>query len=205
MSFLIQGWLLGIAFVAPIGMQNMYVINTALEKSRQRALQVALIMILFDISLSLSCFLGLGAILNGLPSLRAVLLGVGSLAVIYIGVTLLKSKPTEEKSQDLEKSILQIVASCFVVTWLNPQAIIDGTLLLAGFRATIHGVDANYFIIGVCMASIMWFIGLSTLIATFKDAFTGKVIRMINILCGSIIIFFGLKLLGGFISGYLIQ
>lgn len=200
MNYWLQGWLLGIAFVAPIGMQNMYIINTALEKSRARAVKVALIMILFDISLSLSCFLGLGAVLDNFPSVRMVLLGIGSLAVIYIGFSLLKSKPGESGKTDLEKPLIQVVVSCFVVTWLNPQAIIDGTLLLAGFRATIQGIDANYFIIGVCMASIMWFIGLSTLISTFKDAFTLKVIRGINLICGTVIIFFGIRLLSNFIS-----
>ena len=51
MNFLIQGWLLGVAYVAPIGMQNMYIINTSMEKPYSHAIKVALIMIFFDISL----------------------------------------------------------------------------------------------------------------------------------------------------------
>ncbi len=57
MTWFIQGWLLGIAYVAPIGMQNMYVINTAVRRNRMRALQVALITIFFDIGLALACSL----------------------------------------------------------------------------------------------------------------------------------------------------
>lgn len=64
LKFLLQGFMLGIAYVAPIGMQNLYVINTAISKSRLRAYQVALITTFFDISLALACFFGMGALME---------------------------------------------------------------------------------------------------------------------------------------------
>lgn len=194
MSFLIQGWLFGIAYVAPIGMQNMYVINTAIQKSRSRAIQVALITIFFDISLALACFFGVGALIESVQILKMIILGAGSVAVIAIGITLMRSKVEEEKEVDLDKPILEIIASCFVVTWLNPQALIDGTLLLAGFRATLTEYGSMFFIAGVCMASIMWFMGLAVIVSFFKKAFNHQRIRMINIVCGAIILLFGIKL-----------
>lgn len=53
---LLKGLLFGLAYVAPIGMQNLYVINTALDQPRHRAYLIAGIVIFFDISLSLACF-----------------------------------------------------------------------------------------------------------------------------------------------------
>ena len=35
-KYMIQGFLLGLAYVAPIGTQNIFVINTALSQSRRR-------------------------------------------------------------------------------------------------------------------------------------------------------------------------
>ncbi|HYE10658.1 MAG TPA: amino acid transporter, partial [Patescibacteria group bacterium] len=64
MEFLLQGLALGLAYVAPIGMQNIYVINTAINKSKLRAYQVAFITVFFDITLALACFLGIGALLS---------------------------------------------------------------------------------------------------------------------------------------------
>lgn len=37
MSFFLQGLTLGLAYVAPIGMQNMFIINSALNNTRRRA------------------------------------------------------------------------------------------------------------------------------------------------------------------------
>jgi L-lysine exporter family protein LysE/ArgO len=43
---------------------------------------------------------------------------------------------------------------------MNPQAIIDGTLLFGGFRASLLTDAINAFIIGVALASSTWFTGL---------------------------------------------
>lgn len=52
MDFYLQGLALGLAYVAPIGMQNLFVINSALTQPRWRALLTALIVIFFDITLA---------------------------------------------------------------------------------------------------------------------------------------------------------
>ena len=203
MSVLIQGWLLGIAYVAPIGMQNMYVINTSLEKSRIRALQVALIVIVFDVTLALACFFGVGLILEKLIILEAIILGFGSLVVIYIGYSLIIHKSNSSVKTEVNQSIPKIIFVCFALTWLNPQALIDGTLLLGSFRATLSDYDATFFIIGVGLASTMWFLGISMLVSTYKTKFSEKLLRIINIICGVILIGFGFKLIFEFIQKYL--
>ena len=53
MSFFLQGLTLGLAYIAPIGMQNMFIINSALNNTRRRAFLTALIVLFFDVTLSL--------------------------------------------------------------------------------------------------------------------------------------------------------
>ena len=50
MNIFLQGLTMGLAYVAPIGMQNLFVINSALTNKRKRALLTALIVIFFDIT-----------------------------------------------------------------------------------------------------------------------------------------------------------
>jgi L-lysine exporter family protein LysE/ArgO len=200
MENLLQGLALGLAYVAPIGMQNIYVINTALSKSKLRAYQVAFITIFFDITLALSCFLGIGALLSKYEIVKLAVLLLGGIAVIYIGVQLVRSIPNMKRSVDINKPLLQVAVTCFTVTWLNPQAIIDGSLLLGGMRASLSGASANLFIMGVCIASFAWFTGLATIVSMFKNAINEKVIRGINIICGAVIIYYGAKLIYSFIT-----
>jgi L-lysine exporter family protein LysE/ArgO len=194
LEFFLQGFTLGLAYVAPIGMQNIYVINTAIGKSRLRAYQVALITIFFDISLALACFFGMGAIMEKSQLLKGAILLVGSLAIIYIGIGLLRSTPNLNREVDINKTIGQVIATCFMVTWINPQALIDGSLLLGGFRASLPQEASAIFILGVCLASFTWFTGLTTIVSIFRQKINTNIIKGINIVCGIVIIYYGLKL-----------
>ena len=88
----LQGLSLGLAYVAPIGMQNLFVINSAMSQLLGRAIAAALIVIFWDVSLGIACFLGAGALMEALPWLQKIILGAGGLLVIYIGVGLIRSK-----------------------------------------------------------------------------------------------------------------
>ncbi|MCT4593443.1 MAG: LysE family transporter [Anaeromicrobium sp.] len=193
-KYLLQGIMLGLAYVAPIGMQNLYVINTAISKSKKRAYEVALSTIFFDISLALACFYGVGILIDKSLFIKKIILLVGSMAVIYIGYGLIKSEPDLSGEMDLDKPLWQVISTCFVVTWLNPQAIIDGSLLLGGFRASLPPDKSNLFIMGVCMASALWFLGISTFVSHFSHLFNERVLKKLNMVCGCIVIYYGLKL-----------
>ncbi|HYE83629.1 MAG TPA: LysE family transporter [Clostridia bacterium] len=200
--YFIEGLLLGLAYVAPIGMQNLYVINTAIKSNRLRAYQVAFITVFFDISLALACFFGIGVVLENIPALRNAVLLIGSVMVIYIGVGLIRSTPDTNREINTGEPLVKVAAICFSVTWLNPQAIIDGTLLLGGFKAGLPAAYSNIFILGVAAASFIWFTGLATIVSTFKGMIGTKVLRTINIICGSVIIYYGLKLAYTFIKSF---
>ncbi len=200
MNIYLQGLTMGLAYVAPIGLQNLFVINSALTQKRSRVYLTALIVIFWDISLGLSCFLGAGALMQALPWLQKVILAVGSLIVIWIGIGLLRSKASLEGGRDVNVPVWKLITSAFVVTWLNPQAIIDGTMMLGAFRASIPAGTDAYFICGFGSASILWFLTLSTVVSLLGSKFNEKVLNIINKICGAVIIFYGLKLAWSFVK-----
>ena len=200
MNIYLQGLTMGLAYVAPIGLQNLFVINSALTQRRSRVYLTALIVIFWDISLGLSCFLGAGALMQALPWLQKVILAVGSLIVIWIGIGLLRSKASLEGGRDVNVPVWKLITSAFVVTWLNPQAIIDGTMMLGAFRASLPAGTDAYFICGFGSASILWFLTLSTVVSLLGSKFNEKVLNIINKVCGAVIIFYGLKLAWSFIK-----
>ena len=189
-----QGLTMGLAYVAPIGLQNLFVINTALTQKRSRVYLTALIVIFFDITLGLACFLGVGALMQALPWLQQVILGIGSLIVIWLGIGLLRSKASMEGGRDVNIPIWKVISTACVVTWFNPQAIIDGTMMLGAFRASLPAGSDVFFICGFASASVLWFLGISTVISLFSARFTNKVLNIINKVCRAVIIFYGCKL-----------
>ena len=198
MKYFLQGITMGLAYVAPIGLQNLFVINTALTQKRSRAYLTALIVIFFDVTLALACFFGVGTIMEKSKLLELAILLVGSIIVIWIGIGLLRSKGSMESSTDVNVPILKVI-TC-VVTWFNPQAIIDGSMMLGAFRASLPKEEGLKFIAGVTSASCLWFTGITTFISVFSSKFTDKILRGINIVCGAVIVFYGLKLFYTFIQ-----
>ncbi|WP_334330450.1 LysE/ArgO family amino acid transporter [Companilactobacillus sp. HBUAS59699] len=200
MNYFFQGLTMGLAYVAPIGLQNLFVINSSLTHSKKRSLLNALIVIFFDISLALSCFFGIGAIMKKFQWLQLIILLVGSLIVVYIGANLLIEKSATKTDVKTTDTLRSTIVTAFVVTWVNPQAIIDGTMMLGAFHVTLPAASSSIFITGVALASAIWFTTLTLVISTFSNWFNPKILRIINLVCGIIIIIYGIKLFINFIT-----
>lgn len=193
MDFYIQGLTLGLAYVAPIGMQNLFVINSALTQPRWRALVTALIVIFFDVTLALACFFGIGLVMQKYPPVQFGILLLGGLVVMYIGVSLLKSSVRQiggAQQMPLGKTVW---AAC-VVTWFNAQAVIDGTMLLGAFKATMNHAQSLHFLFGVISASCLWFISLALIVSLAGSLITPRTLNLINKICGTVIIIYDIKL-----------
>jgi len=195
MHYFLQGIIMGLAYVAPIGMQNLFVINGALAHNRKQAILVGLTVAFFDVTLAFSCFYGIGAIIDYYRWLRAFVLLIGSLIVTYIGISVFQSKAENNREEGTALSIRKMVTSAFVVTWFNPQALIDGTMMLGAFRVSLPVDYAQYFIIGVALASFIWFNGLAIVVSFSGNFIKGKTLRYINRVCGGVIIIYGVGLM----------
>ena len=197
MDFYLQGLALGLAYVAPIGMQNLFVINSALMQTRLRALVTALIVIFFDVTLALACFFGIGLVMQKYPPVQLGILLLGGLVVVYIGISLLKSSVRQiggAQQMPLGKTVW---AAC-VVTWFNAQAVIDGTMLLGAFKASMTEAQSLHFLFGVLSASCLWFVTLAMVVSLAGSLVTPRVLGVINKICGAVIAVYGLRLLWHF-------
>ena len=194
MLFFWQGLTIGLVSVAPIGLQNLFVINTALTQPRLRVYLTALIVILFDISLAVACFFGMGALIESSKTAELAILLVGSLLVTWIGIGLLRAKGSMALDESVDVPLPKVIATACLVTWFNPQALIDGAVMLGAFKASFPPGQDMSFILGVSAASALWFLAISTIILLFSAKITDAILRKINIICGTVVVFYGLKL-----------
>lgn len=195
LSIYLQGLSLGLAYVAPIGVQNIFVINSAMRRELKRTIATALIVTFWDVSLGLACFLGVGTLMEAVPWLEKIVLGAGGILVIFIGIGLVRAQADMGTGDHANQSLWKIIGVSFVVTWLNPQALIDGTLMLGAFRASIPAGSDPYFISGFATASFLWFSCLAIAVHVLGGKINSRVLTYINRICGTVIIFYGIKLL----------
>ena len=81
------------------------------------------------------------------------------------------------------------------MTWGKPRAIIDGKLMLGGFRETRTGGQSTPFITGVEAASELWFFGITLLVSLFSHRFSPRIVTAMNRVCGAVVVLYGVKLL----------
>ena len=175
----IQGLTLGLAYLAPIGMQNLFVINSALSHRLGRAMAT----------------FGAGALMDAVPWLRSIVLGIGGVLVICIGIGLIKSEADLSCDKDMNQPFAKIILASFVVAWLNPQAIVDGTIMLGAFRATLPPGSDPCFIAGFATASFVWFNALALVFNRLGSKINVRALTWVNRICGVVITLYGLKLL----------
>ena len=187
----LQGLSLGLAYVAPIGVQNLFVINAGLSQPRAAAYRTALIVIFFDVTLALAGFFGIGALIEHSELIRKGVLLAGSLVVMYMGLRLMLSREVAGPAINVNIPLMKTIGMACVVTWFNPQAIIDVSLLLGSFRVALPPEESGLF---------LWGLSLTTISSLFKNRFTPRLLRIINLVCGLVIFFYGVKLGWSFVE-----
>lgn len=192
-----QGLLMGFSYVAPIGIQNLFVINSALSRTAFFAWLTALIVIFFDVSLAVACYFGVGLVMAQSPLIEPCILVLGALMIAYMGAGLVRAKVDNyaQKAERVEHSLPRVVGMACAVAWLNPQALIDGSLMLGAFRASLPPESGIAFLGGVCTASVCWFLGLTGVTRLARQRITPKLLLRINQVCGIILCAYALKLL----------
>jgi L-lysine exporter family protein LysE/ArgO len=196
----LKGLSVGLAYVAPIGVQNIFVINAAIKKNRFKSIYTALVVAFFDIALSLCCFFGIGVLITTFPVIEKIMLFVGGIVVAYIGKTIFFSINDDDDDSKNTSQERNIIASAFLVTFINPQALIDGTMLFGGNISSLADIQRSYFIMGSASASLLWFLSIAIILPFFKNKIGGNTINIINKICGLYLVFNGLSLLYKFIE-----
>lgn len=92
---LLEGLDLGFACIAPIWLQNLFVFNSVLVQTRSRVLLTAVDVIVFDVTLALACFFGVGAVIDRYVWLQKLILFADIFIVICIGAKLLHAQAAE--------------------------------------------------------------------------------------------------------------
>lgn len=193
MTTFISGLLLGFAFCAPIGPQNIFVISSAMARRPASAMLVGLLVSLVDMSLGLSCFFGMGKILSQHDLAINALLFCGSLFLLWSAIKLFRSSRSGiSLSEPRILSLPRILAAAIILTWFNPQAILDGSIFLGASRGSIGNASIAFFLLGMTLASATWFVGLAWSASVLRERLKTNIFSWVQFGSASILLGFGI-------------
>lgn len=205
-QLVLAGLGIGVLMAAPIGPVNVLVIQRAVAGGFWAGLAAGIGAVLGDGLLAAIAAFSIRAISDVMAAYSGVIQFVGGLLLIAFGLGLLFTKPAltipvGQKSRLVEHT--GIIPQTFFLTVTNPGAILGIAAMVGGLGSLIGGLntylEALLLVVSVMGGSLLWWLGLSELIATIRHKLTEGRLKLINRIAGGVLFAFGLILVIGWI------
>lgn len=201
LNIYLRGMLISIALVSSIGMQNLFVFNTAMSNRLRRALLITTFVWIADTTLTLIAFLGVGAVITRYAWLKLAILLLGGGVVTWMGYGILRGASQTAIGNDRRHmSLREANAYAWTVAFANPQAIIDTSVSFGAMRSTLAQGEVVPFLLGILSSTLLWFFGVTLIIGGLKNRLPRKFLLWVNIVSGLIVMVYGVSLIGHAIS-----
>jgi threonine/homoserine/homoserine lactone efflux protein len=208
-QLMLAGLSIGLLMAAPIGPVNVLVIQRAVAGGFWAGLAAGIGAVLGDGTLAAIAAFSIRAISDVMTANAGLIQFVGGLLLVVFGFGLLFAKPAliiplGQKSRLLEHA--GIIPQTFFLTVTNPGAILGMAAMIGGLGSLIGGLntylEALLLVASVMGGSLLWWLGLSELIATIRHRLTEGRLKLINRIAGGVLIAFGLILVLDGIVGH---
>jgi len=211
-QLVLAGLGIGLLMAAPIGPVNVLVIQRAVAKGFWGGLAAGLGAVLGDGVLAAVGAFSVAAISDVMLAHGDTIQLVGGALLVAFGLALLLRRPVmttppHERSHLLEH--MGIIPQTFILTVTNPGAVLGMAAMIGGLGSLIGGLNTNLealiLVVAVMGGSLLWWLGLSELIATIRHKLTDGRLKLINRIAGIILFGFGIGLIVEIASRYLGQ
>lgn len=197
--FFIKGLAVGLAIAAPVGPVAILCVKRTLLQGRVSGLMSGLGAATADLVYGLIAAFGLAVVADTLICCKSWMEIAGALLLFFLGIRTFRSTAKNLKGNLKKTSHLEAFSSTFLLTLTNPLTLfaflgIFSALEIGG--ANENWVTALFLLLGVFIGSSCWWLILSEGITSFKDFLPEKLFQKVNHVAGTLLILFGILLLG---------
>jgi len=192
----------GLLVAAPIGPVNVLCIQRAVTKGFWGGVAAGIGAMLGDGLLAAIAAFSVTAISDVMIAYSEPIQLLGGVLLIAFGIGLLFTPPMLLITPAQKFHLWDhwgIIPQTFFLTISNPGAILGMLALIGGLGSLIGGLDtyleALLLVVSVMGGSLLWWLGLSELIATIRHRLTEGRLKLINRIAGTLLIAFGVVLL----------
>jgi threonine/homoserine/homoserine lactone efflux protein len=208
-QLVLAGLGIGVLMAAPIGPVNVLVIQRAVSRGFWGGLAAGLGAVLGDGVLAAIGAFSIAAISDVMIAYGDTIQIVGGLLLLGFGLALLLCRPVLMTPVDERSHLLEhtgIIPQTFILTVTNPGAVLGMAAMIGGLGSLIGGLNTNIealiLVASVMGGSLLWWLGLSELIATIRHKLTEGRLNVINRVAGVILFGFGVALLAEILIRY---
>lgn len=197
------GFIMGVLIALPIGPINFLALQRAAERGFFGGLAAGIGIMLGDALIAFVATFGVKALTGAVAYYRWAIQIVGGLALIASGAKLYLSRNTLISAHDSAAASLADYAwdipKHFILTVTNPGAVLFLIAIFAGASSFVEiqsRVDAIAMTLAIMGGSFVYWLVVSHLINSVRHRLTERTMHRINQVFGSILVGFGLILVG---------
>ena len=203
-ELVLAGTFIGLLLAAPIGPVNVLVIQRAATGGFWAGLAAGIGAVLGDGTLAAIAAFSMRAISDLMLAYRGPIQLVGGIVLVIFGLGLLFAKPAPSCAPGKGMPSWEhagVIPQTYFLTVTNPGAILGAAAIFGGLGSLIGGLENNFeallLVAAVMGGSLLWWLGLSELIATIHHKLTEERLKLINRVAGLVLIAFGVLVLVG--------
>ncbi|MBE3000455.1 amino acid transporter [Nocardiopsis sp. HNM0947] len=196
---LLTGLGTGLALIVAIGAQNAHVLRVGIQACPGTVLPVVAVCALSDAVLITAGVLGVGALVQALPSLMEAIRLLGAGFLLAYGLLALRRvlRPGTLTAADAPVGPARggAVATALVLTWLNPHVYLDTVVLLGSLANQQDGDLRWWWAIGAVTGSFVWFAALGGAARLLRPLFARPgAWRVLDLLVAALMLTLGVTL-----------
>jgi threonine/homoserine/homoserine lactone efflux protein len=201
-QLVLAGLGIGVLMAAPIGPVNVLVIQRAVSRGFWGGVAAGIGAVLGDGVLAAIGAFSIAAISDVMVAHGDTIQLIGGFLLLGFGLALLLCRPVLMTPVDERSHLLEhtgIIPQTFILTVTNPGAILGMAAMIGGLGSLIGGLNTNVealiLVAAIMGGSLLWWLGLSELIATIRHRLTESRLNLINRIAGFVLFTFGVALL----------
>lgn len=188
-----KGIVIGVLVSAPMGPIGMLCIQRTLNKGRWHGFVTGLGAALSDMIYAILTCLGMGVVVNFVEANQGPLQLIGSIVLGIFGYYIFRSNPVKSLKKPGEKklSYTQDFITAFLLTFSNVLIVLLYIGLFARFGFVLPEYSAWMLLIGIAfigIGAVVWWFGITYLVAKLKRWFNVRGIWLLNRIVGSVIV-----------------
>jgi threonine/homoserine/homoserine lactone efflux protein len=200
LPLLLTGLGVGVVFSAPVGPVNILCVQRAFRSGFLSGLAAGLGAVTADGLFAAVAAFGITAVSGFVEGHSFWLQLVGGLLLIAFGIRTARAHPHLDEAAGESGTPWATAAATFGMTITNPATVLGFLALFGslGSWAPQPGdwVAAGMFVIGVVSGGSGWWLLVATAVAALRDRMTDATLARINLVAGSILVLFGVAVLG---------
>lgn len=204
---LLQGVVLGIAIAAPVGPIGLLCIRRTVEHGPMMGFTTGMGAAVADTIYGAIAAFGVSAAVGYLRDHQIAFQLVGGIFLMVVAVRTFRQSPAAEEREAEAAPDSRTWVGGFMtglsLTLTNPATIMAFIAIFAGFGlgGDLGRFDAATLVLGVFIGSSLWWLTLSSIVATIRHRFSDRRLTMLNHCTGVALAGFGIWALGSAVTG----